>query len=125
MFKELKGVRQILGEPRRRWFEADGLELIVWYGKGEQIIGFQLCYENGSKSKAITWEESSGFLFTGIDDGDIRYGKHKQSPVLVSDGNFQKDQIVTLFSGECPGLPDEIARLVKSKLEEYGPKLRC
>ena len=119
MFTEFKGVRQIPGEPRRRWFGADALELIVWYGKGEEITGFQLCYKDGIKSKALTWDKSSRFLFSGIDDGDIRFGKHKQSPVLVADGQFQKDQVIAHFSRECPSLPDEIARMVRSKLEEY------
>jgi len=38
--------RQVKQEPggRRRWFESDGLELIVWYGAESEIAGIQLFF---------------------------------------------------------------------------------
>ena len=121
MLSEFKRVRQIPGESRRRWFWAEGMDLIVWYGKGAEITGFQLCFEDGGGSKAFTWDDSSGGLFYGVDDGDTCYGKHKKSPVLVPDDLFQRDQLIALFSRECPGVPDEIVALALSKLEELKP----
>lgn len=42
MLREKEYVRQIKGEPRRRWFYDDFFDLIVWYGTDDSIIGFQL-----------------------------------------------------------------------------------
>lgn len=74
MFTEIQNVRQIKGEPRRRWFSDEGLELIVWLGRGKSIIGFQFCYEINQKPKALTWQQHDGFLHSGIDDGASRPG---------------------------------------------------
>jgi len=121
MFIESKHVRQIPGEAKRRWYTADSLELIVWIEQDETIVGFQLCYEANGNSKAVTWDSSSGFLCSGIDDGDVRFGKHKQTPILVTNGQFRKSEILALFSSESEGLPEEYARFVRAKLEEYHP----
>lgn len=122
MFIESRHVRQILGEAKRRWFTADSLELIVWVEQDDTIVGFQLCYETSGNPKAVTWNLSSGYLFSGIDDGDVRFGKHKQSPILVANGRFQKGEILALFTSHSEGLPEEYGRFVISKLEEYCSK---
>ena len=119
MFTEFNQVRQIPGDARRRWFCGDGLELIVWYGQKEEIIGFQLLYEANGVSKALTWEKSLGYLHSGIDDGEGRCGKHKQTPVLVPNGRFNKKDVLNFFVRESIELPDEIAAFVRNKLETY------
>lgn len=118
MFREIKQVRQIQGEPTRRWFTADLLELIVWLEKEDIILAFQLCYEVDGDPKALTWDSRSGFLCSGVDDGDIRFGKHKRTPVLVANGKFNKREILTLFNSKCEGLPKEYIRFVTSKIDE-------
>jgi hypothetical protein len=119
MFAESKQVRQIPGEAKRRWFTADGMELIVWIDRDESIVGFQLCYEVKGKSSALTWDSSSGLLYSGIDDGDIRFGKHKQTPILVRNGKFQKEEVLAFFDARSQGLPEELAAFVKAKIEQY------
>ena len=121
MLIESKQVRQISGEAKRRWFTADDLELIVWTEQDETIVGFQLCYETDGKSKALTWDLSSGFLHSGVDDGDVRSGRYKQTPILVANGHFPKSEILALFSSQSEGLPEEFARFVRAKLENYHP----
>jgi len=83
MFSETPNVRQIKGEPRRRWFSDEDLELIVWFGEDDRIVGFQLCYEIEKQPKALTWRESGGFLHSGIDDGENRGRHHKATPILI------------------------------------------
>ncbi len=60
MLRELADVRQIPGEPRRRWFADDYFDLIVWFDKRGQIIGFQLCYDLPRDEHALTWHEEHG-----------------------------------------------------------------
>lgn len=122
MFMECKQVRQIPGEPKRRWFSGKGMELIVWYADEENIFGFQLCYDFGADPRALTWTETSGFFHSGIDDGENFDGMAKQTPILVPDGIFDNQELVPLFLRESKGLPDEIAELVRTKCLEYEPK---
>jgi hypothetical protein len=124
MFTECKNIRQIPGEAKRRWFTADGLELILWVEQDESIVGFQLCYEAEGKSKALTWDLSSGFIYSGIDDGDIRFGKHKQTPILLQNGVFQKGEILDFFNAQSEGLPQRFAAFVRTKIEECHPGRR-
>lgn len=52
MFREFEGVRQEPG-GRRRWFESDGCDLVVWY-EPDAISGFQLLYATGNGERALT-----------------------------------------------------------------------
>jgi len=45
MLTESANVRQFKGEPRRRWFQSQTEDLIVWYADDGSILGFQLCYD--------------------------------------------------------------------------------
>ena len=121
MFIETPNVRQIKGDPKRRWFTAEGLELIVWLGEKDSIVGFQLCYDTPRKPKALTWDQKKGFLHTGVDDGDDK-GWHKPTPVLVPDGQFDKIAIGKRFAEARESLPKETADFVSSKISEYGAK---
>ncbi len=50
MLRELKQVRQHKGEPRRRWFNDDYFDLIVWFSEKDSISGFQLCCDKEEMS---------------------------------------------------------------------------
>src|SRR5262249_52903563 len=67
---EFENVRQIPGEPRRRWFTCEDLELVVWCDESDAPIGFQLCYKNGGSEYAFTWKPECGFSHKRIDDGE-------------------------------------------------------
>ena len=42
MLRELKQVRQHKDEPRRRWFNDDYFDLIVWFSEKDSISGGNL-----------------------------------------------------------------------------------
>ncbi len=77
MLTENRNVRQEPGH-RRRWFEHDGLELIVWLDGGDQVEGFQLC----RAGRALTWRRDAGFTHSRVDEGDETPLKNL-TPVLV------------------------------------------
>ena len=43
--KLLKNVRQIEGEPFRRWYADDYFDLFIWFDDNDKVTGFQLCYD--------------------------------------------------------------------------------
>ena len=77
MLRENRNVRQEPGH-RRRWFEDDGLELIVWLDGADEVEGFQLC----RAGRALTWRRDVGFTHARVDEGDETPLKNL-TPVLV------------------------------------------
>lgn len=123
MLQEVKNVRQIAGEPSRRWFSQSGLELIVWVNKDKSINGFQLCYQKDGEDKAITWFSDKGFSHKRIDDGEGRPARHKMTPILVPDGVFDKHNVLSLFESSAQQLDPGIAAFVSKTLATYPDPL--
>jgi len=93
--------------------------LIVWYDTHKSITGFQLCYKNGQEEKAFTWTYDHGFSHERIDDGENRPGRAKMTPILVTDGVFDKDAIQALFEAASQQLEAKIRTFVCKKLAEF------
>ena len=121
MIKELKNVRQITGEPRRRWFEDEYFDLIIWLDKDDSVWGFQLCYDREKKPRALTWTKAHGHKHTGIDDGEHVWGTSKVSPVLVADGAFDAPSVAKRFEKAAAEMPHALASFVLAKVKEYKP----
>ena len=118
--KELRVTRHHAGEPKRRWFSADGLDLIVWMnwsGWGPPV-GFQLCYDKLRHEKAFTWTRAGGFMHQRVDDGEHDVRRYKQAPVLVAEGDVNIERLTLQFERAASGLPPKIAALVFAKLRE-------
>ena len=57
--RELPRVRQVAGEPRRRWFHGHEMDLVVWEGEDGAPLGFQLAYDKHRDEHSITWRAAS------------------------------------------------------------------
>ena len=117
MLAEIRDVRQVPGEGRRRWFTDSQFDLIVWY-EGDEVSGFQLCYGKPRNEHAFTWHRPAEYSHTRVDDGEGPWGA-KMTPVLVQDGAFQRDTIERQFRAASSGIDQEISGLVCSRLAEY------
>ena len=116
MLREISSVRQIKGEPTRRWFFCSSLELTVWVEDG-CYVGFQLAYDKPRAEKAVTWQLSTGDLrHTIIDDGEGRSGKPKSTPVVGADLPVNVWNVCGHFLRCGVDLPEEIRFLVCSTL---------
>lgn len=124
MLMELQHVRQIEGEPERRWFMDEFFDLIVWIASDQSIAGFQLCYDKEHTPNALTWRRESGFQHQSIDDGEARPSRLKMSPVLTplqspAQNKLPKD-VLDIFRNACQGIDRMIAAFVYIKLTEYA-----
>jgi hypothetical protein len=115
--RERCNVRQIPGEPKRRWFSSSDFDLIVWLSDDQQILGFELCYDKNSSQHSIAWSKSAGFRHMAVDDGEQRPGKYKSTPVLTADGYFDARRVHSAFLESCQSLPDEVSNHVLKALE--------
>lgn len=119
MLTEFHGVKQEPG-ARRRWFEGDGLELVVWHGTDDGLAGFQLCYTAGDGERALTWRPGVGFTHSEVDQGDNIEGGGKQSPILVPDGAVPWAELAAKFAAEGARLEPGLRELVAARLAARG-----
>lgn len=117
MLREIEPVRQIAGEPFRRWFRDETIDLIVWYAGDRKVNGFQLCYRDGHLERALTWRRESGFTHDKVDDGED--AGHKMTPILVKDGMFPKKEVLLMFRDASRNIEQDLADFVVRKLETY------
>ncbi len=122
MTRELSDVRQVRGEPRRRWFADDYFDLILWVGDRGAIVGFQLCYDKSGDEHALTWHINTGFSHQRVDDGEMKR-PYKATPILVTDGFFDAAAISRLLKEHSHTMDEKIARFVLDKISSYQQAL--
>jgi hypothetical protein len=120
MLREFANVRQIEGEHWRRWFADRYFDLIVWLAEDGEITGFQLCYDKEGDQRALTWNRPGGYAHTGIDDGENRPARFKQTPILVADGSFDHTAIAARFKRASLKIDPPLAKFVYARLLAYG-----
>ncbi len=116
MLVENVNVRQEPAAGRRRWFDGDRLELVVWYNAAGAVTGFQICYALPDGERALTWRPGAGFTHCAVDDGDNWQVGGKQSPVLVADGEVVWAELEERFRAEGLRLEPALRDLVTTRL---------
>ncbi len=124
MLRELKKVQQVIGEPRRRWFFAHEIDLVVWEdGDGDGAIsGFQLAYDKHRNEHSISWQKDRGYSHYVVDDGEPVAGAN-HTPFLYMDGPFKSDRVLELFLSMSAEVPANIVACVETKLREFNGSL--
>lgn len=102
----------------RRWFSDEAMDLIVWYDENNEIAGFQLCYDKPFAEHALSWRSTSGFEHSKVDDGEGSPGGHKETPLLVANGNFNLKEIAEKFKVVSKDLDKELAKFIYEKLQD-------
>jgi hypothetical protein len=110
--RELADVRQVPGEPRRRWFSSPDLDLIIWVGERGAVLAFQLCYDKSRGERALTWHSERGYDHAAVDDGERQPSQYKSTPILVADGRLDRERVLELFVAASEALPHSIRETV-------------
>lgn len=119
MLKEVRDVRQVPGDARRRVFFSGDLDLTVWLDDRNGIVGFELCYDKEKNERAVRWSRDEGFLHQKVDDGENRPGRYKSTPILVPDGVFPAQKTSRLFKENSRDIDQSIADFVYRMLLNY------
>ena len=121
MLKEIRNVRQVPGELRRRWFTSETMDLILWVDDSNGPTQLQLCYDKGHRraERALTWRQETGYSHTVIDDGEAGNGRYKSTPILVEDGACNTERINNLFLKDSDHLPTDIVHFVTTIIQKY------
>ena len=115
MLHEIKNVKQERGAGRRRWFESEGLEVVVWFTRSGTVTGFQLCYDLGDGQHALTWHPASGFAHNSIDTGDESPFSN-QTPILQQGGPVPWNELAHLFDERSATLEPALRNLIHDNL---------
>jgi hypothetical protein len=110
--REIPHVRQISGEPRRRWFVSEFLELMVWVNGANRPIKFQFCHRSGDSEYAFTWHEKKGWDYTAVDTGDSGGVGIKASAILRSRSAPDLVLLRSLFAAAAGDIPKNIQRFI-------------
>jgi hypothetical protein len=114
---EFKNVRQEPGKGSRRWFEGGTVELVVWYGSGGAVAGFQVLYAGRMAEHALTWREGEGFTHSRVDSGTGSPMKNL-APILLANGSIPWPEVLAEFDGSSAALEPELRAFVRRRLEE-------
>ena len=118
MLREIPETRQIRGEPRRRWFNSDAMDLYVWYDNEDAPLGFQLCYGKPNAERALTWFRPASYSHMRVDHGGP-FGGRGQTPLLVADGLFDPATVSTQFARLAAELPEDVRGLVATRIDAF------
>jgi len=118
--REIPNIKQYPGEPRRRWFAAETMDLFVWFSESGDIVAFQLAYDKPHAERAISWKSGKGFSHTRVDDG-ANPGGHPGTPLLVEDGSFDTSRVLAAFQSQASGIDQDIVRFISLRLKDYTP----
>jgi len=114
-----KYVKQVQGEPHKRWFEDDYFDLLVWENELGQIVEFQLCYDKLHNQRSLIWKKQFGYMHSKIDDGENNPGKYKATPILVDDGVFNSAAIAERFRNRSKEIDTKVSTFVLEKMRDY------
>lgn len=121
MLQEIRDVRQIAGEPKRRWFFCHEMDLVLWEEENGAICGFQLAYDKHKNEHALTWHQDRGFVHYVVDDGEPTANVNA-TPLLYSTDAFDRERVLRQFLALSGEIPPEISRFVQARLHEFdGP----
>ncbi len=117
MLVEFHGVKQETGvATQRRWFQDEGMDLIVWYDAAKQPEGYQICYiGEDRRERALTWRAKQGFTHARVDAGDTRPDKNL-TPILVKDGVVPWARVQADFSARAAELDPSVRDWVLATL---------
>lgn len=112
-------MQRVPGDADRRWLSDDYFDLIVWYDRGGEISGFQLCYDKPCRERALTWSPQHGFVHARIDSGESSPLANR-TPVLTPDTAFPLQEIRREFSERSRLLPADLRDFVLARLDACG-----
>jgi hypothetical protein len=126
MLREIRGLEQRSLRRAKRWFQDDYFDLFLWQDRAGAILEFQLCYRRDTRDeRVLDWRRGRGF-------------QHLKAESLHAGDSFLEDDTWALrLDGAMPylalrerydaaagGLPPEVARFVREKIDEYARPAR-
>jgi hypothetical protein len=122
LLREIPHVRQIQGEPKRRWFTSEFLDLMVWANGENKPTGFQICHRSDDSEHAFTWHTGRGWDYARVDTGETGGLGIKASPILRPTGRPNLVLLRKVFEAAASEVPPDIRRFIQRRFALKKPK---
>lgn len=124
MLRESHCVAQADGEPYRRWFFDEQLDLLVWFdGPHGQPIGFQLRYGAEEGQRVLTRWPTGRICHKRIDVGERVIVKPAPLLARTRDGYLVLMTLRDAFLTRAERIDDAIYWLVIDSIETYRQRV--
>lgn len=120
MLREIAHTRQHPGEPLRRWFTSETMDLVIWLNADNSLAAFQLCHDKPQAEKALSWSANYGLSAMRVDDGSSLLPGHKATPVLQADSRPDIKSALAAFRESCREVPALYADAIISQLNHHN-----
>ena len=118
MLQEIHDIRQIEGEPRRRWFTSPELDIYIWYDDKDNVNQFQICYDKGPGEQALTWSREGSIVHHSVDDGESGIYRMKSTPVITGDTGYDPARIAGLIRQHGGKLEHDLYEFILNRIPE-------
>ena len=111
------------GEGYRRLFTDEFFDLYIWYDRKDgEPTGFQLNYSVRDDPHSLTCSMGGSCTHARIDEGEDAPGHFKGTPILVSDGVFEKDPVLERFRAASLKLDTKMRSVIIEAIKNYPDK---
>lgn len=126
MLREIRGLEQRSFKRVKRWFQDDYFDLFLWQDRLGTIVEFQLCYRRDTRhERVLDWRRGRGFQHLKPESLHERDSfLENDTWALRYDGAMPYQAVTQHFDDGAAGLPAEIARFVRDKIDEYARPAR-
>lgn len=115
---EIRAVHQRAGEPPRRWFRGEDMDLFVWQEHG-RIVRLQLAHAGrADREQLFEWDAVSGASHAYVDDG-TRPGGHPRTPLLARGAPCDAPALAARFAERASTLEPTLRGFVLERLAEW------
>jgi len=115
MLIEIKAVRQLEGQPHKRWFNDAEFDLFTWHRSDGSVCRFELCFDKHLGERTVRWDAREGVETFNVDDGDVT-GRYKMAPLVTTDGSPIEARIIDRFRNAARDVDPAIVAVVCSRL---------
>lgn len=116
MLREVKTVRQDREGLHKRWFTDAEFDLFTWQNESGRVVQFELCYGKRKQERSLRWADAGGYLHSAVDDGEAVPGRHKMTPILITDGPFRRVAVAEAFRAASREIDPLLAGFVAERL---------
>jgi len=122
MLREIRGVDQRNRQRRKRWFQDEYFDLFLWQDATGAILEFQLCYRRDTREeRVLEWRRGRGFQHLKAESLNAASSFLEDDTwALRLDGAMPYATLTEKFDASALGLPPELARFVRAKIDEYA-----
>ncbi|MDH5765963.1 MAG: hypothetical protein OEZ38_08105 [Gammaproteobacteria bacterium] len=116
MLRLIKTSKQSTEELQRLWFSDDNHDLFAWLNNKNKPVRFQFTYNKLGIEHSFNWNIDTGFSHEKVDSGDNSSNRYKMTPILVPDGDIQRNKIADLFQSVSHDIDSELAQFIINKI---------